>query len=89
MPTPSQTEVRFLIDSDFLETLKNRLGKSKATDIMRAALTLLDWATEEAEQGRVILSATEQGGDIHRLVMPELAHPKSSAATLKTLIGPE
>ena len=80
-----QTEVRFLVGTEFLEQLKHRMGDPKATDIVRTALALLDWATEEVEQGRVILSATDQGGDIHELVMPELLNVKAlaTAAGLK------
>jgi hypothetical protein len=39
----------------------------------RSALTLLDWAANEVQEGRVILSSTGSGTDVHRLVMPELA----------------
>ena len=78
-----QTEVRFLVGTDFLENLKRRMGNPKATDVVRTALALLDWATEEAEKGRVILSATEQGGDVQRLVMPELLYVKSLATATR------
>lgn len=72
-----QTEVRFLIDTHFLEKLKDRMGEAKATDVIRTALALLDWATEEAEKGRDIFSASNQGDDVHRLVMPELLYVKN------------
>ena len=76
-----QTEVRFLVGTDYLDTLKARLGESKTTNIMRAALALLDWASEEVEQKRVIVSTNEQGEEIHRLVMPELNQVKSLVTT--------
>lgn len=67
-----QTEIRFSVDREFLEELEARLGVSRGTDLARSALTLLDWASAEAQRGRVILSATKDGKDVHRLVMPEL-----------------
>lgn len=68
----SQTEIRFTVDKQFLKDLQRRLGVSRGTDVAKSALTLLDWASSEASTGRVILSSTESGSDIHRLVMPEL-----------------
>ena len=68
----SQVEVRFTVDRNFLEKIEKRLGVSRATDVARSALTLLDWASSESSNGRVILSSTESGSDVHRLVMPEL-----------------
>lgn len=65
-------ELRFTVDADFLKKLQNQLGVDKGTDIARSALTLLDWAATEASSGRVILSSTGDGKDVHRLVMPEL-----------------
>ena len=76
-----QTEVRFLVGTDYLDNLKERLGESKTADVMRAALAILDWASEEVAHGRVILSTNEEGGEIHRLVMPELNQVKSLATT--------
>ena len=71
-----EREVRFTIDQDYLEALQNRLGLKKSTDVTRTALTLLEWASSEAANGRVILSSTEEGKDLHRLVMPELQRVK-------------
>jgi hypothetical protein len=67
-----ETEVRLSIDSDFLKELQDKLGVDRATDVARAGLTILNWAAGEASRGRLILSSTSNGEDIHRLVMPEL-----------------
>lgn len=67
-----QAEVRFLVDRALLDRLQKKLQRPKATDIVRSALTLLDWVTEEVAQKRVIQSSTREGKDIHRLVMPDL-----------------
>jgi hypothetical protein len=66
------TELRFTVDADFLKRLQDRLGVDKGTEVARSALTLLDWASTESSNGRVILSSTGDGKDVHRLVMPEL-----------------
>lgn len=73
---PDKTEVRVSIDSNFLKELEKRLGISKSTDLARVALSLLDWVSEEAVEGRVILSTNSEGKDAHRLVMPELRNVK-------------
>ena len=75
--TGEKTEIRFTVDARFLKELEERLGVDRATDIARSALTLLDWASSETQRGRVILSSTEDGDDVHRLVMPELSPAKS------------
>jgi len=75
---PKKAEIRVAIDTEFLAELENRLGMSKSTDVARAALTLLNWASKEAQDGRMILSSDDSGGSIHRLVMPELANIKSA-----------
>lgn len=66
-------EVRFTVDADFLQALQDRLGIDRSTDIARSALTLLDWASNEVKNGRVVVSSDPGGNDVHRLVMPELA----------------
>lgn len=72
MESSKVTELRFVVDADFLKKLQDRLGLDKGTDVARSALTLLDWASSESSTGRVILSSTGDGKDVHRLVMPEL-----------------
>ena len=68
-----QLEIRLLVDKKYLEKLQKRIGTTKATDLTRTALTLLDWATVEAEQGRLVLSSDPEGGDVRQLAMPELS----------------
>lgn len=68
----NETEVRVSVDSEFLKDLQDRLGLSKSTDVTRVALTLLDWASGEVADNRMILSTTKDGKDVHRLVMTEL-----------------
>ena len=72
--TPKKTEVRVAIDSNFLKELENRLGVSRSTDLARIALSLLDWASNESKEGRLILSTDSDGKNAHRLVLPELTN---------------
>ena len=67
------TEVRFTIDEEYIKNLQKKLKGAKPTDIAREALTILNWAVDEAAKGRVILSTSRDGGDIHRLAMPALS----------------
>lgn len=67
-----QTEVKFAIDSCYLKNLKKRLGIHSSTELTRSAMTLLDWVSGEINEGRVILTTDANGGQIHRLEMPEL-----------------
>ncbi|GEM_PF-6847024 len=73
-----KTEIRVAVDSNFLKSLELRLGLTKSTDVARVALSLLDWASEETKDGRMILSTNREGKSAHRLVMPELSNIKSS-----------
>ena len=72
-----KVEVRLSVGRKFLEEFEARVGASSSEELVRSALTLLDWASSEAAQGRVILSSTEEGDDIRRLVMPELVHAQT------------
>lgn len=69
-----QTEIRVSVDAAFLDKLQKKLKLKKGTDVTRVALSLLDWASSEVGGDRTILSATNDGKDVHRLVMPELAN---------------
>jgi hypothetical protein len=69
-----QTEIRVSVDSVFLEKLQKKLKLKKGTDVTRVALSLLDWASSEVGGDRTILSATQDGKNVHRLVMPELSN---------------
>lgn len=42
------------------------------TALLKEALTLFSWAVEESLKGRVILSATAEGGDTKKLAMKSL-----------------
>jgi len=64
-------EIRMQIDGEFLESMMAALDM-KGTDVVREALTMLNWAVKEIRRGRVILSADQRGRNTMRLAMPSL-----------------
>ena len=64
-------ELRMQLDDEFIRTLQDRLDL-RATEIVREALTILNWAIHERERERVILSADRNGQSVERLAMPVL-----------------
>ena len=67
------TEIRFTIEDDFLQNLRiNLRHNTKASDIMRDALTVYNWCAEERANGRVIASMGLDGEQPARLVFPAL-----------------
>ena len=73
-------EIRVSIDDEFAKQLQQKLGVKKATEIVKSAMTLLDWVTDEVSKGRVILSSDRDGDNVHRLVMPGLGTAKTAGS---------
>ena len=73
-------EVRFNVDDDFLKNLQLNLGTTKATDVVKEALTVLNWAVNEKSKGRQILSGDPDANNLVRLATPGLDSVKSSAS---------
>jgi hypothetical protein len=65
-------EMRFKIDDDYINSLKNTLDLRDSNDVAREALAILDWVVKETQNGRVILSSTSDGKEMYRLVTPAL-----------------
>jgi hypothetical protein len=65
-------ELRLHIDDAFMGRLQEALGYVKGTDVVREALTILNWAVQERQRGRLILSATKNGQGVAQLAMPSL-----------------
>lgn len=66
-------EVRFNIDTDFMDNLKKDLKVKNSTDVAKEAMSLLKWAVDERKQRRVILSSKSDGSGISRLLTPGLS----------------
>jgi hypothetical protein len=56
-------EVRLALDDKLVNGLKDRTKIDKTVDLIKEAIALLDWATEEAGKGRTVLSVNSDGGD--------------------------
>ena len=69
-------EIRFTVDEDFMNKLKESTGIDKATTLTSDALTLLSWAVNESKNGRILISTDEKGGDPKKIVMPTLEKAK-------------
>ena len=70
-------EIRLTVDETFIENLKRDTGLDKATQVTSDALTLMRWAVDEVQKGRVLISTDENGGDAKRIVMPALEMAKA------------
>lgn len=62
-------ELRMQLDDEFIGDLARRTRLRSATEIVREALTIFNWAVRERGRGRVILSATPDGQNVERLAM--------------------
>ena len=69
-------EVRFIIDEKLFDALKKETGIDKPSQLTNEALNLLKWAASEVKQGRVLMTANAQGGDIHKIVIPSLENAR-------------
>lgn len=67
-------ELRFKIDTNYMDELSRELGNRSYSDIVRDALTVMKWAADERKRGRYVLSADPEGNDAHRLVLPALEY---------------
>lgn len=72
-------EIRLDIDPDFMKEVLRKVGKAKATDVMREALAFYDWAATEAQNGRVIASSDKEGGAVRQVVLPGLERVTASS----------
>lgn len=62
------------VTDEFISNLMRTLGVHTTTHVVQEAMTLLNWAVEERQRGRVILSAKPDGSDVARLAMRSLVH---------------
>ncbi len=77
-------EIRLKVDDAYLRSLSEKVGNRTSTDVMRDALTILNWAVEERLAGRMVLSSKPDGTDVSRLVMPSLEYVAATAAAKVT-----
>jgi len=71
-PDVEMTDVRVLVSKDLMDALRTNLGLRTNAEVVQEALTLVNWAAEEKQRGRLILSTNQQGGEVERLAMKSL-----------------
>jgi|WetSurMetagenome_2_1015567.scaffolds.fasta_scaffold539956_1 hypothetical protein len=65
-------DIRVQIPDEVLGALKSKLNLKNGTDVVMEALTMLNWAAEEKQKNRIILSTDGDGKDVTRLAMKSL-----------------
>jgi hypothetical protein len=79
---PEMVRVQLDLPVQRIEELEKLIAKTGVTtrkDLFENALTLLEWAVEQREQGRIIASVDEEEDFYRELVMPALASVKHEA----------
>ena len=66
-------DIRVQIPDEFMDRLRNEMQLKTNTDVIQEAITILSWAVEERERGRLILSTDSDGEKVERLAMRSLA----------------
>lgn len=66
-------EIRVQVPDEFMDALRQHLGVTSNSDVVQEALTILSWAAEEKQRGRLILSADLKGGNVERLAMRSIS----------------
>ena len=73
----SMVRQKMYLTRSILKKLTARVNVTKATEIVKHALGIYDWATSEIEIGRTVVSASISGEDVRRLVSPEFSNIKT------------
>ena len=63
-------EIRLKIDEDFIEGLKKDSGIEKVSQLTNDALLVYQWLVSEVKNGRVFITANENGSDPKKVVFP-------------------
>ncbi len=80
--------MRIQLDMDnegmrWIEELKGATGLKTHKDLFNNSLTLLDWAVQQRQEGRIIASLDERNKDYKELQMPALERAASRAQHVK------
>ena len=71
-------DIRVQIPDELLGALKSKLNLKTGSDVVMEALTMLNWAAEEKEKNRIILSSNKDGNDPEKLALKSLINTKST-----------
>lgn len=72
-------EVRLKIPDEMAQHLMKQIGVKNGTDLVKEALTLLDWAADKATSGNYIVAADEHGKPLEKMTTPGLLRARKAA----------
>lgn len=73
-------DVRFNVDTEFMDNLREKLKAKGNVAVMREAFTLLNWCVNESKNGRRIFSGTRNGEQLRELGVDSLKRIREQAA---------
>ena len=84
--------MRFQLDLDnqgeaLVDRLEQRTGVRTHRELFNNALTLLDWATAQAYQGRTVASVDRHARESKELVMPVLRYAAAVGQTERSVVA--
>lgn len=68
--TTGKTTMQISVDTTVATKLKDRLGVYNTTELLETALSFLDWATTQAQEGLSVVSIDEDGNVYRALKVP-------------------
>jgi hypothetical protein len=70
-----------------LKALMEQVGVETYKDLFNNALSLFEWAIQEAEKGRTLASIDEQAGKYRELAMPVIDRIVNRSGLIRTVNG--
>ncbi len=64
--------IRVNIDSDYMESLKQKVRESKNTNIISEALALYSWVADKKLEGKDVFSTDSSGKEVEKIIIPGL-----------------
>jgi hypothetical protein len=61
--------IKVKVEEGFVEYIMMRCGERNVCSIMASAFALYDWYLSEMAKGRVVLSCSEAGTDLRRVML--------------------
>jgi hypothetical protein len=70
---------------ELLEHLKRATGLKTHKELFNTAITLLEWAVNQRQQGRLIASMDEENKNYREVLIPALEYAAKQARTRETI----
>ena len=64
--------------AESLDKLEKATGSKTHKEFFNSAITLMDWAVKQRQQGRIVASMDEESENYRELQMPALEHAASA-----------